>query len=229
MPPNLNSAIGLLLLLVLCWLTGKRESVPWRLVTGALVLQLFLALLLLKLPAAQQIFLVLNHALLAIEHATMDGTRLVFGYLGGGEPPFPVEDPANLFILGFRSLPLVLVISALSALLFYWRILPTVVRWVAIALRRSLGISGPLGVGSAANIFVGMVEAPLLIRPYLLNLHRGELFAVMVTGMATVAGTVLVLYGSLLASVIPNGLGHVMTASLMSAPAALMMAALYHP
>ena len=120
-------------------------------------------------------------------------------------------------------------ISALSALLFYWRILPTVVRWVAIALRRSLGISCPLGVGSAANIFVGMVEAPLLIRPYLLNLHRGELFAVMVTGMATVAGTVLVLYGSLLASVIPNGLGHVMTASLMSAPAALMMAALYHP
>lgn len=226
---QLQSLLGLTLLLLLCWLSGQRKAPPWRLLAGGLALQLLLAVLLLKLPQAQGVFLVLNDAMMALEEATRAGTSLVFGYLGGGDTPFEETRPHYGYILAFRGLPLVLVMSALSALLFHWRILPLLVRGFAWLLNRSLGVSGQLGVGATGNVFLGMVEAPLLIRPYLLSLPRGELFALMVCGMATVAGTVLVLYASILAPVIPGSLGHVLTASLISAPAALVMAALYLP
>jgi CNT family concentrative nucleoside transporter len=132
-------------------------------------------------------------------------------------------------VLAFRALPLVLVISALSALLFHWRILPLVVRAFSKLLQKAMGIGGAVGVSTAANVFVGMVEAPLFIRPYLRNLGRGELFMVMTCGMATVAGTVMVLYASVLGSVVPDALGHILVASLLSAPASLVMAALMVP
>ena len=226
---QLQSLAGLALLLLLCWLSGARERVNWRIVLGGVILQFIIAAVLVKMPQTRGVFLIFNELMLALEEATQAGTSLVFGYLGGGEAPFDAPYPQNSFIFAFRSLPLVLVISALSALLFYWRILPAVVQGFSRLLSRALGVSGPLGVGATANIFLGMVEAPLLVRPYLLKLHRGELFAIMVSGMATVAGTVLVLYGSILAPVIPNALGHVMTASLISAPAALTLAALFKP
>ncbi|KJS06663.1 MAG: nucleoside:proton symporter [Gammaproteobacteria bacterium BRH_c0] len=229
MPLQLHSFIGLFLLMMLCWLTGSRSAVSRRVVVGGVLMQFVIALVLLRVPQSQDLFIVLNSMMHALEHATLQGTSLVFGYLGGGEAPFTATRPQHVFILAFRALPLVLVISALSALLFHWRILPLIVRGFSWLLNKSLGISGPLGVGATANIFLGMVESPLLIRPYLRNLHRGELFAVMVCGMATVAGTVMVLYASILTPVIPNALGHVMTASLISAPAALTLAALYHP
>lgn len=229
MPPQLQSALGFALLLLLCWLSGQRRRPPVRVVIGGVVLQVLVALLLIKLPEAQGLFAMLNSLMLALEESTRAGTSLVFGYLGGGATPFDLSRPEHGYILAFRGLPLVLVMSALSALLFYWRILPVVVRGFSWVLSRSLGIGGPLGVGATANVFLGMVEAPLLIRPYLLSLQRGELFAVMVCGMATVAGTVLVLYATLLAPVIPGALGHLLTASLISAPAALTLAALFHP
>jgi len=226
---QLQSGIGLVLLLALCWLSGTREKIAWRVVLGGVFLQFAIAALLLKLPQAQSVFLGLNKLVLSVEHATRAGTSVVFGYLGGGAAPFAISSEANTYILAFRGLPMVLVISGISALLFYWRILPLVVRGFAWVINRLLGVSGPLGVGATANVFLGMVEAPLLIRPYLLSLHRGELFALMVCGMATVAGTVLVLYASILAPVIANALGQVLIASLISAPAALAMAALFHP
>ncbi len=229
MEPRLQSALGFVLLLVLCWLSGQRRSVSWRVVVGGVVLQWLLGLLLLRLPQSRELFFLINRGMTALEEATMAGTTMVFGYLGGGDTPFPVENPDHLYILAFRALPLVLVISALSALLFHWRILPAIVRGVSHLLSRSLGIGGPLGVGATANVFVGMVEAPILIRPYLLSMHRGELFAVMVCGMATVAGTMLALYASILGEVVPNAAGHVLTASLISAPAALTVAALQRP
>ncbi|MCU7809836.1 MAG: nucleoside:proton symporter, partial [Candidatus Thiodiazotropha sp. (ex Notomyrtea botanica)] len=135
----------------------------------------------------------------------------------------------STFILAFRALPLVLVISALSALFFHWRILPLVVGLFSRLLQKSLNISGALGLGAAANVFVGMVESPLLIRPYLARLTRSELFSLMTLGMATIAGTVLVLYASLLEGVLPNPIGHLLTASLISAPAAVMISRLMVP
>ena len=226
----LQSVAGLLILTAIAWLLSERRtSPPLRTVLVGLGLQLGLALLLLKLPLFRELFLSLNDLIGALEASTRAGTSFVFGYLGGGPLPFETTSPGGDFILAFRALPLVLVMSALSALLFYWRILPLVVKGFSWLLERSMGIGGALGLGAAANIFVGMVEAPLLIRPYLNRMSRSELFAVMSCGMATIAGTMMVLYASILGDTVPEALGHILSASLISAPAALLVARLMIP
>jgi CNT family concentrative nucleoside transporter len=226
----LQGLLGLLVFVLLAWLMSEgRRAVRLRPLLAGLALQWLLALLLLKVPASQDLFLLLNRAVLALAEATRAGTGFVFGYLGGAELPFDERGPGSAFVLAFRVLPLILVVSALSALLFYWRVLPAVVRGFAWALRRTLGVGGALGLGTAANIFVGMVESPLLIRPYLAVMSRSELFALMTAGMATIAGTVMVLYAQLLAHSVPDAMAHILTASLISAPAALTVARLMVP
>ncbi len=210
-------------------MSENRARFPTRIVLAGLALQFALAVALLKLPLFQGVFMALNEALGALEHATRAGTSFVFGYLGGGAAPFAVTDPASSFVLAFRALPLILVVSALSSLLFYWRVLPWLVRAVSHLLRKTLGIGGAVGLSAAADIFVGMVEAPLFVRPYLAAMSRGELFSVMTCGMATVAGTVMALYASFLAPVVPDAMGHILTASLVSTPGALLIAALMVP
>src|SRR6185312_7931738 len=183
----------------------------------------------LKFPPAGAAFLLLNRAVEALQHATEAGTGFVFGYLGGGELPFAETKPGAAFIFAFRALPMVLVVSALATLLFYWGVLQRIVQGFAWVLRRSVGVGGPLGLGAAVHIFVGFIEAPLLIRPYLARLERGELFALMSTGMAGIAGTVMVIYASLLGPVIPDALGNILIAAVISTPAALALAALMVP
>ena len=230
MPLALQSAFGILVFLVLVWLFSEdRARVPWRTLLTGMVLQFVLAGLLLWLPPFQLLFMGLNDLLLALEQATRDGTSFVFGYLGGDDLPFEETQEGASFILAFRSLPLVLLISALSALLFYWGILPFIVRGLSRLLQRAMGIGGALALGTVTNVFVGMVEAPLLVRPYLKEMTRSELFALMVTGMATIAGTVMVLYASILSAVLPDAMGHILVASLISAPAAIVIAQVLVP
>jgi CNT family concentrative nucleoside transporter len=227
---TLQPLLGLGVILGLAWLASeRRRAVSPRLVLAGLALQIVLALVLLKLPLAQAVFLALTDLVLAVQRATQAGTELVFGFLGGGAAPFETRYPQNSFVLAFQALPLILVMSALSALLFHWRVLPLLVRGFAWLLRRTMGTGGALGLGAAANVFVGMTEAPLLIRPYLAGLSRSALFALMTCGMATVAGTVMVLYAGILADTIPDAMGHILTASLISAPAALMIAGILVP
>jgi CNT family concentrative nucleoside transporter len=226
----LHAIAGITGLVALAWLMSeRRRAVPWRAVASGLVLQFALAVLMLRLPLAGRAMLGLNDAMLALEQATQAGTSLVFGYLGGGKPPFAETDPASSFILAFRALPLVLVISALSALLFYWRVLPVIVRGISWVLERVMGIGGVVGLSTATNVFVGMVEAPLVVKPYLARVSRGELFAIMTGGMASIAGTVLFLYASLLRDVVPDAVGHLLIASIVSAPAALVVSFLMVP
>ena len=226
----LQSAFGFFAILFLAWLISEnRRAVPWRIVVSGALLQLVLAAALLKLALFKQFFLALNDALLALEKATQAGTAFVFGYLGGGPPPFAETGPGSSFALAFRALPIILVISALSSLLFYWRVLPWIVRLLSRLLEKTMGVGGAVGLSTAANIFVGMVEAPLFIRPYLKQLSRGELFIVMSGGMAGIAGTVMVLYASILGPVIPDALGHILIASIISAPAAIIVSALMVP
>ncbi|WP_323696870.1 NupC/NupG family nucleoside CNT transporter [Thiorhodovibrio litoralis] len=228
--PTLQALFGLLVLLGIAWLLSEsRREVSLRLVLGGLGLQLLLGVLLLKWPAAKEAFLLLNEMVLALQKATDAGAQFVFGYLAGSEAPFAVTAPEHGFVFAFRALPLILVVSALSALLFHWRVLPLVVRGFAWVLRRTLGTSGALGLATAANVFIGMTEAPLLIRPYLKTMSRSALFALMVSGMATIAGTVMLLYASILSGIIPNAMGQILTASLMSAPAALVIAGIMLP
>lgn len=222
--------LGLLALSGIAWLCSEnRRRLPIKTVATGIALQMALAVLLLKLPACRGFFLSLNQLFLALDRSSAAGTAMVFGYLGGAPLPFAETVPGSSFILAMRALPLVLVMSALSALLFYWRVLPLVVRGLSALLRRILPIGGAVAVGAAANIFVGMVEAPLLIRPYLKTLSRSELFTVMTCGMSTIAGTMLVLYAGFLQNVIPDALGHILIASLISAPAAIVIAQLMVP
>lgn len=226
----LQALAGIAGLLALAWLASeKRAAVPWRAVGSGLALQLVLALLLVKLPYAKEAFLALNQALLALEQATQAGTALVFGYLGGGKAPFAEADPAASFILAFRALPIVLVVSALSALLYYWRVLPALVRAISWLLERTMGVGGVVGLSTAANVFVGMVEAPLVVKPWLARVSRGELFAIMACGMASIAGTVLFLYASILGRYVPDAVAHLLIASIVSAPAALAISFLMVP
>ena len=139
----LQSLLGVAGLVAIAWLLSEsRRRVPWRAVAAGLALVLVLAVLFVKLPYARQVFLVLNDALLVLEKATRAGTSFVFGYLGGGETPFDVTDAGASFVLAFRALPLVLVVSALSALLFHWRVLPIVVRGISWLLEKSMRVGG---------------------------------------------------------------------------------------
>ena len=227
---TLQSVAGLVCFTALAWvLSENRHRVSFRLIGSGIGLQLGIGLLLLKIPLFRKLFLSLNDAVLALEESTRAGTSLVFGYLGGGPQPFEVSAPANTFILAFRALPLVLVISALSALLFYWRILPWVVRAFAWCLTKTMRIGGAEGLSVAANVFVGMVEAPLFVRPYLAQMTRSELFTLMTAGMATIAGTVMVLYASIIGKIIPGVMGHILTASIISVPAAVTIAKVMIP
>ena len=230
MAPMLQSAFGFVAILALAWLISEnRRAIPWRTVLAGVGLQLALAAALLKLEVFKLFFLALNQVLLSLEKATQAGTAFVFGFLGGAPLPFAETGPGSSFTLVFRALPLILVISALSALLFYWRVLPWIVRLLSLVLEKTLGVGGAVGLSTAANIFVGMVEAPLFIRPYLAQLSRGELFVVMSCGMAGIAGSVMVIYASILGPVIPDALGHILIASIISAPAAIVVSVLMVP
>ncbi|RLG30297.1 nucleoside:proton symporter [Methanosarcinales archaeon] len=227
---RLQSLLGFFVLALLAWLfSERRKQVSMRIFLTGLGLQAGLALLLLKFPGSQDVFLWLNSLVQSIEESTRGGTGFVFGYLGGAQLPFEEKIPGSSYVLAFRGLPLVLVISALSSLFFYWRIVPLVVRAFSWSLRRIMGVGGVEGLGTAANIFVGMVEAPLFVRPYLSGISRSELFTIMTSGMATIAGTVMVLYAAILSRVIPGVMGHLLTASIISAPAAVTVSKLMIP
>src|SRR5580693_3042890 len=226
----MRGLLGIAALLLLAWaISENRRRVPLRVVIAGVLLQFAVALVLLKFPPVAKVFLLLNDGVEALQKATDAGTGFVFGYLGGGPLPFAETHPGASFIFAFRALPLVLVISALATLLFYWGVLQRIVQVFAWVLRRSVGVGGPLGLGAAVHIFVGHIEAPLLIRPYLLRLERGELFALMSTGMAGIAGTVMVLYAAILGPIIPDALGNILVAAVISTPAALALAALMVP
>lgn len=226
----LQSLLGLLVFVGLAWaLSENRQIFAWKTVLAGLIAQLAIALLFLRVPLAHQAMLSLNGLVDALMAATRAGTSFVFGYIGGGDAPFEVTDPAAGFSLAFQSLPIVLVVSALAALLWHWRVLPIVIGALSSVLRRTLNIGGALGLASGANVFMGMVEAPILIRPYLNRLSRSELFALMTVGLATVAGTVLVLYASVIGARVDGALGHIIAASFISLPAAIIIARIMVP
>ena len=227
---QLQSAFGVLALLAIAWAFGEnRRAVSLRQAAIGLVATFVTALVLIKVPLVATAFGAINAVVGTIAAASRAGTSFVFGYLGGGALPFDLKSPGADFILAFQALPIVLVMSVLTTLLFYWRVLPPIVRGMAWLLERTLGVGGAVGLSTAANIFLGMVEAPLFIRPYLTQLTRSELFLVMTGGMAGIAGTVLVLYATLLAPLIPDAAAHFVIASVLGAPAAILISLIMVP
>ena len=227
---HLQSLLGILALLAFAWVISEnRRAVAWRSVAVGLLLTFLTALILLKVPGVARAFGAINDAVGAIAAASRAGTSFVFGYLGGGQLPYDLKVPGAEFVLALQALPIVLLMSVLTTLLFHWRILPPIVRGFSWLLERTLKVGGAVGLSTAANIFLGMVEAPLFIRPYLASLTRSELFMVMTGGMAGIAGTVLVIYATILGPLIPDAAAHFVIASVMGAPAAILVSLIMVP
>jgi CNT family concentrative nucleoside transporter len=229
---QLRGVIGLAVLIGLAWaISENRNGHPgWRWILGALALQGLLAVLIVRVPLVWAAVGLANSAVSAVEQATLRGSSYMFGYLGGAELPFALKDGAQPpLVIAFQILPLVIVFSALAALLWHWGVLRWIVNGLSFLLRRTLGVSGVVGLSGGASIFLGVVEAPLVTRAYFGKMSRSELFQVMTLTMATISGAILVLYATTLREVVPDAVGHMISASLISLPAALLIARLMVP
>ena len=227
---NLQSALGVFVLIAVAWIISEdRRAVAWKQAAIGLLVTSATAVILLKVPGVSRVFGAINDAVDVISAASRAGTSFVFGYLGGGQLPFELKVPGAEFVLALQALPIVLVMSVLTTLLFHWRILPPIVRGFSWLLERTLKVGGAVGLSTAANIFLGMVEAPLFIRPYLAALTRSELFIVMTGGMAGIAGTVLVIYATVLGPLIPDAAANLVIASVIGAPAAILVSLIMVP
>jgi len=227
-----RGAIGIFVLLMLAWgLSEDRSARPGlRWIAGALGLQAALALLIVRVPFVWDIVILANDAVAAIERATIDGSSYMFGYLGGAPLPFELKEGVDPpLIIAFQILPLVIVFSALAALLWHWGVLRWLVNGLSFLLRRTLGVSGVVGLAGGANMFLGVVESPLAVRAYLARVSRAELFQIMVLAMSTISGAILILYATTLRQTVDDAVGHMISASLVSLPAALLVARLMIP
>lgn len=228
---QLRSLLGIFAFLAIAWALGPKKKIPLMLITGAVAVQFAIAVLLFSFAPTRAFLSSLTGVVEVLQRATTQGTSFVFGYLGGGEMPFVIREGAEglTFSFAFQALPMVIVLSALSALLWRWRILEFAVRGFAALFRRILNLSGAASLGAAANIFLGMTESPVLIRPRLPTMSRSDLFLIMTVGFSTVAGSVMAIYVSQLSGILPDAAGHILTASLISVPAAVVLARLMHP
>lgn len=227
---HLQSLLGIGAIILAAWLCSEnRRAFPVRTVVAGLAAQIGLAVLLLKVPMARDGLFALNGIVAALTEATKAGTSFVFGYIGLGDAPFQITAPTAFVNFAFGVLPLIIVISALSALLWHWRILALLVKGIAFILRRVLGIGGAVGLGGASTVFLGNVEGLLVVRPYLARFNRAELFIMFTVGMSVVAGTVFVLYATILKPILPDALGHILIASMMSLFGAIVIARIMIP
>ena len=224
--------VGIVLILMLAWaLSEDRANRPgWRWIAGAVLLQIAVAIAVTQVPFIWTLVGYANNAVFAIEKATLVGSSYMFGYTGGAPIPFILKPGAEQpVIVAFQILPLIIVFSALSALLWHWGILRAAVRGLSWALRSTMGVSGVVGLGAGATMFLGVVESPLVLRAYFERMSRSEMFMIMVLIMATISGAILVLYATTLSKTVPNAVGHMIVASLVSLPAAVLVARLMVP
>ncbi|WP_298158428.1 nucleoside transporter C-terminal domain-containing protein [Brevundimonas sp.] len=227
---NFQSVLGLVVIVAACWgLSENKRAFPWRLTLGAIGVQALLVLGLFAIPGSQTVLAAITGAVDGLAVATAEGTKFVFGYLAGGDQPYAVTNPGGLFTFAFNVLPLILVISALSALLWHWKVLKWLTLAFGLLFQKTMGLGGASALAVAANIFLGMIESPIVIRAYLDKLTRSEIFLMMVVGLATVAGSTMVAYATILSATLPNAAGHVLVASIVSAPAGVLLARIIIP
>ena len=222
---RLVSLLGIASFLALAWvLSNNRKAFPWRVVASGLALQLVLGLLILKTSPGRALFLWAQDLTEGFINVCMEGAALVFGPLARNDLLAGQFGPANGVVLAITISATIIVVSAISQLLYHWGILQKVVQGFALVMEKAMKLSGAESLAAAANIFVGQTEAPLVVKPYISRMTQSELMAMMVGGMATIAGGVLAIYVSLGIEA-----GHLLTASVMSAPAALLVAKILLP
>ncbi len=229
---HFQGLIGLTALIGIAFALSENRALrpSWRWIAGALALQVGIALIVTRVPFVWTLVGFANEAVSAVERATLVGSSYMFGYTGGGPIPFVLKDDAEPpLIIAFQILPLIITLSALSALFWHWGILRAAVRGLSFVLRKTMGVSGVVGLAGGATMFLGVVETPLVLRAWFNRMNRGELFMAMVMIMATISGALLVLYATTLAKTVPNAVGHMIVASLISLPAAVLIARIMVP
>ncbi|HEY8616941.1 NupC/NupG family nucleoside CNT transporter [Phenylobacterium sp.] len=230
-PENVQSLAGVALVLLACWgLSEDRKRFPWKLAIGAILLQALLVLALFGLPALRAGLAGVGTVVDGLANSTQAGVSFVFGFLAGTpNQPYELVNPSGLFVFAFRVLPVILVVCALAALLWHWRILKWVTQAFGLLFERTMGLRGAPALATATTIFMGQVEGPIFIRSYLPSLSRSELFLLIAVGMACVSGSTMVAYATILRDVLPNAAAHVLTASIVSAPAGVLLARIIVP
>lgn len=229
-PENLQSLLGIVVMLAACWLLSEnKKRFPFKLALGAILVQVALIVLLFALPQSHAVLDSVGAGMQALSDATMQGVQFVFGYMGGGDQPYAVVNQGALFVFALRVLPLIIVIGALSALLWHIGVLKAVIRFFGVIFEKTIGLGGASALGVASGIFVGNVESLIIIRAYLDKLTRSELFILVVVGMANVSGSTMVAYVQILSGVLPNAAGHILAASIVSAPAAVLLSRIIVP
>lgn len=233
MPTILQIIIGFIgLVCIAIPFSQNKSAINYRHILIAIIFQLLLAFALIKIPFIVQIFAYLSDGVTALQAATQEGSEFVFGYLSNTTTaPFENSSTGNSIIFAFQILPLIVVISSLSALLWFWNILPLIIRAISRVFEKLFNIGGPIGLGATANIIMGQVEAPLLIRPYLSKMSKKELLILMTAGMSTVSGSIMIALVSMLQPQFPevNLIQHLVSASILSIPAAIMYANIMMP
>jgi CNT family concentrative nucleoside transporter len=220
--------LGVGAILAICVLFSRnKKAIDWRMVSISIALQFVFALAMIGIPALNiegpfyALFSGFNDGVLAIVAMSDEGAKFLFGDL--------IDSSKFGYIVAFRLLPTIIFFSSLMAVLYHFGVMQKIVRVIAIVMQKTLRISGAEALAAAAEIFVGQTESPLMIRPYVSKFTRSELLALMTGGMATVAGGVLAAYVSMLSEHIENIAGHLLTASIMAAPAALITAKILLP
>jgi len=228
---NAQSLVGIASVLAICWaMSENRRRFPWKLALGAIAVQALLVAALFGLPAIRAGLIGVGHAVEGLAASTQQGVTFVFGFLAGTpNQPYALTNPSAMFVFAFRVLPVILVVCALAALLWHWRILKWITQGFGIVFERTMGLRGPPALATAATVFMGQVEGPIFIRSYLASLSRSELFMLIAVGMACVSGSTMVAYATILAAVLPNAAAHVLTASIISAPAGVLLARIVVP
>jgi concentrative nucleoside transporter, CNT family len=228
---NAQSLVGIAAVLLLCWAVSEnRARFPWKLAIGAMLVQLVLVFALFGLPWLRNGLQGVGVVVDGLATSTQAGVAFVFGFLAGTDPqPYTLTNPGSLFVFAFRVLPVILVVCALAALLWHWKILVWITQGFGVVFERTMGLRGPPALATAATVFMGQVEGPIFIRSYLPSLSRSELFMLIAVGMACVSGSTMVAYATILHDVLPQAAAHVVTASIVSAPAGVLLARIIVP
>jgi CNT family concentrative nucleoside transporter len=228
---NAQSLVGVGSVLLICWAVSEnRGQFPWKLAIGAILTQAILVMALFGLPPLREALQGVGVVVDGLASSTQAGVSFVFGFLAGTpNQPYPLTDGGALFVFAFRVLPVILVVCALAALLWHWKILVWITQLFGVVFERTMGLRGPPALATAATVFMGQVEGPIFIRSYLPGLSRSELFMLIAVGMACVSGSTMVAYATILKDVLPGAAAHVLTASIVSAPAGILLARIIIP